>query len=227
MEKNELSKKEANRLYMIEYRAKNKEKIKEINKLASKKYKEKNVTKIKIKQKEYREKNKEKIKVLRNINKETKNFINKEYYKKNSKTILKKQKIYNKNNKEKIKNYKNEYKKKRILTDPVFKLKESLKTSIYIALRRYGYTKKSRTHEILGCSYEQLKQYLESKFESWMNWNNHGLYNGTECYGWDIDHITPLSSAKTEDDIIKLNHYTNLQPLCSYVNRVIKKNNLT
>jgi hypothetical protein len=42
---------------------------------------------------------------------------------------------------------------------------------------------------------------------------------------WDIDHIIPLSSCKTEDDVIKLNHYTNLQPLCSYTNRYIKKDN--
>ena len=42
----------------------------------------------------------------------------------------------------------------------------------------------------------------------------------------DIDHIIPLSSAKTEEDIIRLNHYTTLQPLCSYTNRYIKKNNL-
>jgi hypothetical protein len=58
-----------------------------------------------------------------------------------------------------------------------------------------------------------------------MNWNNRGLYNGTENYGWDLDHIIPLSSAKTEGEVIKLNHYTNIQPLCSYVNRDIKKNN--
>ena len=40
---------------------------------------------------------------------------------------------------------------------------------------------------------------------------------------WDIDHITPISSAETEDDVIKLNHFTNFQPLCSYTNRVIKR----
>ena len=52
---------------------------------------------------------------------------------------------------------------------------------------------------------------------------NRGLYNGELNYGWDIDHIIPISSAITEEDIIRLNHYTNLQPLCAYINRVIKK----
>jgi len=53
----------------------------------------------------------------------------------------------------------------------------------------------------------------------------HGLYNGEFNYGWDIDHIIPISTAKTEDDVYKLNYYTNLQPLCSKINRYIKKNN--
>lgn len=42
---------------------------------------------------------------------------------------------------------------------------------------------------------------------------------------WDIDHIIPIDSAINEVDIIRLNHYTNLQPLCSYMNRYIKRNN--
>ena|ERR1035437_2683467 len=53
-----------------------------------------------------------------------------------------------------------------------------------------------------------------------------GLYNGQPNYGWDIDHKTPISIGKTIEDIIALNHYTNLQPLCSYVNRNIKKDKL-
>lgn len=70
---------------------------------------------------------------------------------------------------------------------------------------------------------ETFKLHLENQFESWMNWRNKGLYNGTPNFGWDIDHIIPLSSAVNETDIIKLNHYTNLRPLCSYVNRYVKR----
>ena len=90
-------------------------------------------------------------------------------------------------------------------------------------IRKLGFNKSRKTTEILGCSFEELKSYLESKFEPWMNWENRGLYNGELNYGWDVDHIIPLSSAKTEDDVIKLNDYTNLQPLCSKINRDIKK----
>jgi hypothetical protein len=77
-----------------------------------------------------------------------------------------------------------------------------------------------------GCSYEEFKIYLESKFEQWMTWENRGLYNGELNYGWDIDHIIPVSMANIEEELIKLNHYTNLQPLCSKVNRDIKKDKI-
>ena len=59
-----------------------------------------------------------------------------------------------------------------------------------------------------------------------MSWDNYGLYNGDLNHGWDIDHITPISSGISEDEILKLNHYSNLQPLCSKTNRYIKKDNL-
>lgn len=59
-----------------------------------------------------------------------------------------------------------------------------------------------------------------------MTWENHGKYNGELNYGWDIDHKIPLSSAKTEDEIYKLNHFSNLQPLCSKINRDIKFNKI-
>ena len=42
-------------------------------------------------------------------------------------------------------------------------------------------------------------------------------------YGWDLDHIIPVSSAKTEEELIKLNLYENFQPLCSKINRDLKK----
>ena len=91
------------------------------------------------------------------------------------------------------------------------------------AFKRNGYTKKSKSIDIIGCSFEEFQEHLESKFESWMTWENKGIYNGELNYGWDIDHIIPLSSAKTEEDVIKLNHYTNLQPLCGYTNRYLKR----
>lgn len=142
-------------------------------------------------------------------------------------------KVYKEDNKDRIKNYMktyNEYhreernkgesiKKK----DPMYKLKCDMRSVLNNSLRKRGFHKKSKSEIIIGCSFSEFKLYLESKFEFWMNWDNKGKYNGELNYGWDVDHITPLSSAKTEDEIIKLNHYTNLQPLCSKVNRDIKR----
>jgi hypothetical protein len=110
-------------------------------------------------------------------------------------------------------------------TDIVYRLKFGFTRRLNKSLKR-GKFVKSKTIPLLdsiGCSFEYFKIYLESKFEDWMSWENRGLYNGELNYGWDIDHIIPSSSALTEDNVIKLNHYTNLQPLCSKVNRDIKK----
>ena len=102
----------------------------------------------------------------------------------------------------------------------------TIRTAISNSLKRNGYSKKTRTFNILGCTFDEFKIHIESQFEPWMTWEIHGLYNGELNYGWDIDHIIPLSSAKTEEEIIKLNHYTNFQPLCSKINRDIKRDNL-
>ena len=59
-----------------------------------------------------------------------------------------------------------------------------------------------------------------------MNWDNYGNPKDgilKPNKSWDIDHIIPTSLAKTEEDVIRLNHYSNLRPLCSYINRVVKR----
>ena len=105
----------------------------------------------------------------------------------------------------------------------MFKLTKNIRCLIGYGIKRINHKKESKTELILGCSFAEFKQHLESNFESWMTWDNYGLYNGKLNYGWDIDHVIPQSSGLTYDEIIKLNHYTNLKPLCSKVNRDIKK----
>lgn len=124
--------------------------------------------------------------------------------------------------KEKRKIYLDNYKK----TNKLYSIRLSIKRSIYNSLNNKLFEKNKTTIEILGCSIEEFRIYMESKFEDWMNWDNYGLYNGELNYGWDIDHIIPLSSVYTKEETITLNHYTNLQPLCSKVNRYVKKDNI-
>jgi len=121
-------------------------------------------------------------------------------------------------------NYYNDYKKERILRDPLFRLKHNIRASISNSFKKNGYVKTSKTYLMVGCSFEDLKLHIEAQFLPWMSWGNYGKYNGTPNHGWDVDHVVPLSSAKTEEDVIRLNHYNNLQPLCSKINRDIKKN---
>jgi hypothetical protein len=149
-----------------------------------------------------------KAKVYREVNREKLNENKKEWDKNRNIDVKRK--------------YRNEYSKRK-KNDVIYKLKSSIRSYLSSCLKNKGYKKDKKTVSILGCSFMEFKLYLESKFENWMNWDNKGLFNGELNFGWDIDHIIPMSSAKTEDDVIKLNHYTNLQPLCSYTNRYIKK----
>lgn len=148
---------------------------------------------------------------------------NKRYRQKNKDQISKKSKIWYQRTKVDRREHKAAYYRERRKYDDLFKLKSSVVRLIRTSINRNGFKKTSKTSEILGCSYEEFKLHLEKQFEPWMNWGNKGLYNGTENYGWDIDHIIPLKTAKTEEDIIRLNHYKNLRPLCSKLNRDIKK----
>lgn len=116
-------------------------------------------------------------------------------------------------------------KRKRLKNDPLFKLTCNIRTLIRISFKN-GFTKRSRTEKIIGCSYDELKKHFEDKFEAWMTWDNYGKYNGELNYGWDIDHIIPVCTATNEEELVKLNHYTNLQPLCGYTNRYIKRDKL-
>jgi hypothetical protein len=195
----------------------------------------------KQKQKEYYEANKERILAQRKIYKENNKDSIKEYYLENKEIIKEKQKIYYQNNKEsikeyyqnnkdKFKKYSKEYQKNKRQTNLLFKLKTDIRNNIRKTLNNSGVKKLTRTEQILGCTFEEFKLYIESRFENWMTWENKGNWDGipTELNtAWDIDHIIPLSSATNEIELLKLCHYSNLQPLCSYTNRVIKRNNPT
>jgi hypothetical protein len=187
-------------------------------------------TKCKDCKKIYQEKNKEKIQQVKKEyvlkNKKYLNEYKKKYKELYPEKVKESNRKYNENrlNDEKRKESKKKYHYARLKNDKIYNLRCLLSGIFNKSFKRNGFTKKSKTYEILGCSFFYFKIYLESKFETWMNWENRGLYNGELNYGWDIDHIIPISSAETEDDIVRLNHYTNLQPLCSKINRDIKSN---
>jgi hypothetical protein len=145
-------------------------------------------------------------------------IYNHNYHKENRDTILDRQhKRYDTLDKQVINHKANEYTKARIKVDPLFKLKRNLRTRLNIALKRKNLKKTSKFNIYLGCEQTALIEYIESKFESWMTWDNYGKYT-RKRKTWNIDHIIPLNSAKTEEEMYQLCHYTNLQPLLALTN---------
>jgi len=137
------------------------------------------------------------------------------------------QKQYREINKDKIKESNKKYNKNRRNTDPLYKMSRNVRNLIYQSINKRGFIKSIGTENILGCSLDEFYKHIESQFEPWMNWRNWGGKKVTEINTyWDLDHIVPIDTAINEEDIIRLNHYTNLRPLCSYNNRYIKRNKI-
>ena len=100
-----------------------------------------------------------------------------------------------------------DYVKKRRKIDIQFKLSLTLRARLNKAVR--GNYKTGSAIRDLGCSIDEFKVYLESKFLSGMSWDN------WNCNGWHIDHIKPLASFDLTDrnQLLQACHYANLQPL--------------
>jgi hypothetical protein len=123
-----------------------------------------------------------------------------EYYKKNKDKIRNRQK----ENWEYISSVQGVYRSQRRANDPLYKLAGDLRCRIIVSLRGRGYTKRSRTTELLGADFATVQAHLIATAV-----RRYGKYFPKRKY--HIDHIIPNSSAKTEDELIRLQHYTNLQ----------------
>jgi hypothetical protein len=135
-------------------------------------------------------------------------------------------KKYREENRERLRVKRNIDKQNRINKNPLTKLRFRISNNITVSLKRNGGKKLCKTTDILGCSFDDFKNHIESLWESWMSWENYGnpkdgIYQPNKT--WDLDHIIPSSKATTKEEILKLNHYSNFQPLCSHNNRFIKK----
>ncbi len=136
-------------------------------------------------------------------NKEYKLEYDKQYHAKNRDVLIQKKREYYSQNKEKYFVWQQ---------TGLGKFKSNIRGLVYHSFKRLKegrYKKGKKTEEILGCSLDEFIIYLQSLFTEGMTLENHGKGPGY----WNIDHIIPLYSAKTEEELIKLCHYTNLQPL--------------
>lgn len=93
----------------------------------------------------------------------------------------------------------------------MFNLKARVRARVRSALSQLGLKKNSTTSKMLDCTFIELQAHIAAQFSAGMTWENRNL--------WEIDHIVPLASAKTESDLIRLSHHTNLQPMWTEDNR--------
>ena len=95
-------------------------------------------------------------------------------------------------------------------TNPMYRAMDAVRVRLQYAFK--GKSKPAKTKALVGCEREELLSHLESQFNNGMSWDNYG------SRGWHIDHRIPLASARTEEELVSLCHYTNLQPLWWYDN---------
>ena len=85
---------------------------------------------------------------------------------------------------------KNAYYANVLAKDPLYKLRANLSSRLYAAFKAIGINKPTNTEALVGCSWQQLRNHIESMFTPEMNWQNQGTY-------WHIDHKTPFASAQS------------------------------
>ncbi len=170
---------------------------------------------------DYKTRNPEKIKKSENRRKKFKyhndpidrekkiNASNTRYHKLTPEEKKEKSKNNRLTNPQKTRDYAREYHSRRSKEDPNFKLANTIRSRINSAITKVGGKKTAKTLELLGCSIELCRKYIEAQFEKGMSWSNYGL--------WEIDHIKPVSTfddltTKKSQQLICFN-YKNLQPL--------------
>jgi hypothetical protein len=116
------------------------------------------------------------------------------------------------------KEYYNNYQKNKRKTDNLYNISFNIRCSIAQSFKRAcngKYIKSNKSEDILGCTLDFFMKYISSQFKNGMSFERINEIH--------LDHIIPISSAKNEEDIIRLNHYTNFQPLWAKDN--FKKSN--
>lgn len=156
-----------------------------------------------IKEKQYRENRKEKQKEYE-----------RKYYQNNKEFFKNKSLEWSKNNPEKKKVQRNKQNKKRQL-NPVHNFHDRIRKRLIRVLNDIGLKKESRTQDILGYSAKELFNYLSKYIGQLCEDCKLIIIDKQKC---QIDHIIPIGSAKTKEDVIKLNQLNNLRLICSSCN---------
>lgn len=109
-------------------------------------------------------------------------------------------------------------KRERMETDSFYRFKVNIRKLISASIKQRGFSKKTQSFQIVGCTFEELLDHLIKTAIK-----NYGYFHQDIKY--EVDHIYPMSFCKNEEDATKLNHFTNLQYLLPYHNS-LKSNKL-
>lgn len=179
---------EVRRAYEAKWRAENVDKCT----ARTNRWREKNPKQFSEYRKKYYQENKEKISEYRkqtyNKYKEQYKVISRKYHKTNHTSLMQKR-------------------KERIDANPLLQFKERIRQLVKGSFYRLKHNKNRRTSQILGADWETIKNHFVFQFKDGMTWE---AFIAGDIH---VDHIQPLASAKTEEELIALCHYTNLQPL--------------
>lgn len=135
----------------------------------------------------------------------------KESYARRSEKVKKDTLNYYYNNKPKVQEQRKKSAKVRLTTDSFHRVKRNLRNRLYYALKNTIWKKNTHFTKYIGCDRDTLINHIESQFQAGMTWDNYGK--------WHLDHRLPLASAKDEQQLYDLCHYTNLQPLWEKENK--------
>ena len=142
-----------------------------------------------------------------------------EYRQENKEEIAAQKRKHRQEHREEIAAYNREYdqehreeiaakNRKRYANDPAYAMSRRLRARMGKAVRAAGLGKKcASSSELLGISYQGLKEWLEAQFTEGMTWENRSE--------WHVDHIVPCDAF---DMTVETNQricfwYKNLQPL--------------
>lgn len=176
--------------YEKEYAKRNKDKIF----LAKQQYRETHAEQLSLSKKKWRSENKEQVAA-----------VLADWYSKNTDKKKQYEEEYVRRNKQKVLAYRSEYKRNRQQSDPLFALMIRIRRLIGVSLKRRTFSKKSRTHSYLGCSFQELEIHLQKTFIE-----NYGRLP-LDHENLHIDHVVPCASVSSEEELIRLQHFSNLQ----------------
>ena len=198
-----------------------------LRRVAAANYYQKNKNSIKQKNKEWALSNREKVREYkRQWKKRNRGIVNasdrarrkldtakfkekfRKYYLQKKSQLLQRRKDWGLKNRDHLKNY---Y-KQRAKNSTQYRIAKNLRSRIRSAL--VGNFKTEKTENLIGCSFDFLKVWLESKWKPGMSWQNYGHD------GWHIDHVRPISSfdLSLPKQQSMACHFLNLQPLWAHEN---------